>query len=109
MTRDKLLDTLVSWGPLFRLYLEFKLTSFNSNWVNFLSFVFNDQLTGLEWGPRLSLNGDTLSIGNPVNGKQFYSFKYTIEENKWYQLEIIQNYVNDKVSLFSVFWDSKAS
>ena len=101
--RGRLIDTVESWGPFFRITFDLFISSFGpSEWSSILSFKGNggtsDCCNNGDRVPivQLSKNGQLYFI-NSVNGNGNAYFHTAVETNKWYKIEIEQTMIDEKV------------
>ena len=91
---------LAVWGPYFRVSLSVMVTSFTTETSVLLNFGMDgkEQLFNFNYAPRITLKDNTLTIISPVSDISHSSFDYTIEADRWYQIQILQNKTNQQVS-----------
>ena len=95
---NKKLSTLSVWGPYFTISLGLMVTSFSTESSVILNFgIDGDQQ--FSFAPRIAIQDKTLKILSPVGNASLSVFDYSIEKNRWYQIQIIQNQTNYKVSI----------
>ena len=99
--KDEKIETLSFWGPYFRVYTEFRIRSIEWKWMDILNFNIAEYSAGIKGAPRLSVKGNKLYIQRTV-AETYRSFNYMIEENKWYKVEILQNFTSQEVSLIAL-------
>ena len=96
--KDEIIGTLSFWGPYFRVYTEFRIRSIVSKWTDILNFNIAENSVGSKGAPRLSVKGNKLYIQTFI-GETNKIMSYMIEENKWYKVEILQDFTSQGVSL----------
>ena len=101
--RGRLLETVESWGPFFRISFDLFISSFGpSEWSSILSFKGNGGTSNCcNNGDRVPIvqlrkNGQLYFI-NSVNGNGNAYFHTAVETNKWYKIEIEQTMIDEKV------------
>ena len=101
--KGRLIDTVSSWGPLFRISFDLFITSFGpSVWSSILSFKGNGGTNNCcNNGDRVPIvqlrdNGELYFI-NSVNGNGNAHFHTAVETNKWLEIEIEQTKIEGKV------------
>ena len=113
--------TIPSWGPTFKVSLDFYINSFIVNgppnhhgWAELLRFTsthtshccnIGDRIPAIFTNPghggyiypttQIEQNGDRWKVVRGVNGAK------KIEEKKWYKLELTQYKDNNKVTLIN--------
>ena len=90
---NKNLSTLAVWGPYFSISLSVMVTSFTET----SSVILNFGVDG-DYAQRISVQRDTLQIYSPVSKTSYSLFEYKIEKDRWYQIQILQDQKNEKVS-----------
>ena len=98
MLTNKKLTTLAVWGPYFKVSLYVMVTSFTTETTVILNFGIAEDEYVFKSALRITIKDNTLKILYPVSQTSHSFFDYTIEKNRWYQLEILQNQTNEKVS-----------
>ena len=112
--KNNMIGTIESWGPYFRVSLEFMIKSFvAAKWTNILSFKGNGATSNCcqvgDRAPAIFLENKEryLVFSNPVNGNGKYSFKYRgLQLNKWYKITIeqIKDISRGKVRVFAFYF-----
>ena len=100
--RNKLISTIPSWGPLFRINFDVYLDSLGSGWQSLLAFKGNNAASNIgEFGDRvpiIELNDGKLYFLTAINGNPNFHFTPRgVQVGKWYKIIIEQNLVNGKV------------
>ena len=98
MKKDEKVGSLISWGPYYRISTEFRLQSVRTDWTTILNFNVDEDQSGKDGSPRLSTRGNYLYVHYPLSQRKHNFFLSKIEVNKWYKLEILQNFTLQKVS-----------
>ena len=101
--RGRLIETVESWGPFFRISFDLFISSFGpSEWSSILSFKGNGGTSNCcNNGDRVPIvqlrkNGQLYFI-NSVNGNGNAYFHTAVDTNKWYKIEIEQTMIDEKV------------
>ena len=101
--KGRLIDTVSSWGPLFRISFDLFITSFGpSVWSSILSFKGNGGTNNCcNNGDRIPIvqlhdNGELYFI-NSINGNGNAYFHTAVDTGKWYEIEIEQNKIDGEV------------
>ena len=77
---------------------EMMVTSFTDETTVILNFGIADDEYVFKSALRIGIQNNTLKIAYPVNQTSHSFFEYTVEKNRWYQIEVLQNQTNEKVS-----------
>ena len=102
----KLLGTIDSWGPLYRVSLDLIIHSHsNTTYSSVLSFKGNGASTDNDnYGDRIPIiqvrNNGYLYLISSVKGDNSYIVKIEIILNNWYNIVIEQKLINRKVQYF---------
>ena len=103
MKKNNLLETIDSWGPLFKVTFDLMIHSkLSSSWSSILSFKGNGGLTDyVKYGDRApaifyNKNG-YLHFTNAVSGNINYYFDKKVDLGKWYHIDVEQNVKDGKV------------
>ena len=103
MKRNNLLETIDSWGPLFKVTFDLMIHSkLSSSWSSILSFKGNGGLTDyVKYGDRAPAifynKRGFLHICNALNGNRNYCRNKMVDLNKWYRIEVEQVSMEGKV------------
>ena len=106
---NKLLGTIDSWGPLYRVSLDLIIHSHSSTtYSSVLSFKGNGASTDNDnYGDRIPIiqvgNNGYLYLISSVNGDNSYIVKTEIDLNNWYNIIIEQKLINRKVQHLRIF------
>ena len=106
---NKLLGTIDSWGPLYRVSLDLIIHSHsNTTYSSVLSFKGNGASTDNDnYGDRIPIiqvgNNGYLYLISSVKGDNSYIVKIEINFNNWYNIIIEQKLINRKVQYFRIF------
>ena len=106
---NKLLGTIDSWGPLYRVSLDLIVHSHSSTtYSSVLSFKGNGASTDNDnYGDRIPIiqvgNNGYLYLISSVNGDNSYIVKTEIDLNNWYHILIEQKLINRKVQHLRIF------
>ena len=106
---NKLLGTIDSWGPLYRVSLDLIVHSHsNTTYSSVLSFKGNGASTDNDnYGDRIPIiqvgNNGYLYLISSVNGDNSYIVKTEIDLNNWYNIIIEQKLINRKVQHLRIF------
>ena len=106
---NKLLGTIDSWGPLYRVSLDLIVHSHsNTTYSSVLSFKGNGASTDDDnYGDRIPIiqvgNNGYLYLISSVNGDNSYIVKIEIDLNNWYNIIIEQKLINRKVQHLRIF------
>ena len=100
-SRNNQIDTIKSWGPLFRLSLDLFINNHTGkDWSNVLAFRLNS-VTGYRI-PSLDVGGSgTFQFANRVS-KGERRFSWPFELNKWYSIVMEQKKVSGKVRMLEI-------
>ena len=90
--RNKLIDTIPTWGPLFSISFDLIINSYgSSSWLTILSFKANNASSNVgNFGdriPAMHLNGGKLYFKNAVGENPNYAFYNYILTRKWYNIQ----------------------
>ena len=105
----KLLGTIDSWGPLYRVSLDLIIHSHsNTTYSSVLSFKGNGASTDNDnYGDRIPIirvrNDGYLYLISSVKGDNSYIVKIEIDLNNWYNIIIEQKLINRKVQHLRIF------
>ena len=103
MKKNNLLQTIGSWGPLFKVTFDMIVHSKpTSYWSGILAFKGNGGSSNLgkygDRAPAIFYNQrGHLHFTNAVSGKTNYIFNRAIDIGKWYKIEMEQVSLNGKV------------
>ena len=103
MKKNNLLETIDSWGPLFKVTFDLIIHSkVSSEWSSILALKGNGGLTNMEtYGDRVPAlfyhKSGVIVFYSAVNGNINYVFSKTIDLNRWYSIEIEQVMIGGKV------------
>ena len=103
MKRNNLLETIDSWGPLFKVTFDLMIHSkVSSTWSSILSFKGNGGLTNYDKhgdrAPAIFYNKrGYLHFCNALDGNRNYCKDKTVDLNKWYRIEVEQVSMEGKV------------
>ena len=106
---NKLLGTIDSWGPLYRVSLDLIIHSHsNTTYSSVLSFKGNGASTDNDnYGDRIPIiqvrNNGYLYLISSVKGDNSYIVKIEIDLNEWYNILIEQKWINRKVQHLRIF------
>ena len=104
--RNTEIETIPTWGPLFRVSFDLKINSqvsSNNGWASVLSFKGNEGATDRsKYGDRIPAiflhKKGFLHFTSGVNGNRNHAFNFnSIKLNKWYSITIQQTLEKGKV------------
>ena len=106
--QDNLVATLTNWGPSYRIALNLKISSFDGEnlqrgrWAELLRLTSTDN-NCCNIGDRIpaiftNVNG-FIQVATQIDNKGNRWKNINLDENVWYNLEILQSVQNSKVVL----------
>ena len=106
--RGRLLETVESWGPFFRISFDLFISSFGpSTWSSILSFKGNGGTSNCcDNGDRVPIvqlrkNGKLYFISSVNgNGNTAFHTASAVDSNQWLEIEIEQTKMDGKVCRF---------